>query len=574
MLSRTLRRSKLLSRLWLIPRPVFEFTSKNPSTRWYKDHVNDPYVKMAQDHDFRSRAAFKLIEIDDRYRLIRKAHSILDLGCAPGSWTQVLAQRMRSGNILGIDIEPIKAFESGKENVKVKFIEADITEEKTHVLIYEHFKAQKIDMIVSDLSPGLVGETEYDGHEIINLNKACVDVAESVLKKGGTLLMKTFRGPFEGGNFEFCKFHFKSVIRIKPSASRSRSPELYYLCQGYKETPFWELVEKKGSNISLDDFQSQFANHFSLDEKELEKFEELVATMFEQGKFKSKDLKFKFEKEIFERARKKLPDIREKMHEIENMSGPELMASVDEMYEIAVKNKLARPMPSNYEQSLEMFEKEKDRLNAQIRQLRNNEEVSFELLDLDKDILADKEGSVKSDDGDDDLPSDFKYPWEPGYDDFIIKSLEEEVIKPTSKNDMFDLIQKHADSQKQAEEYMKLYEALNDIKESDEIDETKREELKEAFAEKMQEYEDSLSKKEAKRGEVMTKEIIKQADRDYEIFKQTNPELFNKEESPDDFDSYYRHLERVELTKEGAKESKEKNKDINNPFRRHKKKRS
>jgi len=572
MLSRNLRKIRIIARLWLVPTPRLEFTSKKPSTRWYKEHVNDPYVKMAQDNDFRSRAAFKLIEVDDRYRFLRKARTILDLGCAPGSWTQVLAQRMRSGSILGVDIEPVKPFDGGKENVKVKFIEADITEEKTHVLIYQHFKAQKIDLIVSDLSPGLVGESEYDGHEIISLNKACLDVAESVLKKGGILLMKTFRGPFEGGNFEFCKFHFKSIIRIKPSASRSRSPELYYLCHGYKETPFWELVEKKGNDISLEEFQSSFSNQFSLDQKEMEKFEELIATMFEKGQLKTKDLKFKFEKEIFEKARTRIPEVREKIEDAENLSGSELIASIDEIYEHAVKSRLARPMPNNYEESLKMFAQEKDQINAQVRKLRSDKEMTFDLLDLDRDMAAEKERSVASPDTEEDLPSDFKFSWEPGYNEYIIKNLEEEVIKPSTDNQMFDLIKKYTEDKKQAEDYMKLYKAMERIKQDEEMDEKKRQELQEAFAEKMEEYEDDISQRERKRSEVMASEIARKAEKDYEIFRHTYPDLFNKDESPDSFDSYSKHVEKVEQTRMSQKETKEKNKDVNNPLRRPKKK--
>jgi 23S rRNA (uridine2552-2'-O)-methyltransferase len=574
MLGRLGRKVKFVRRIAMIPVPVLFFTNKNYSTQSIKENTDDPYTKITKGNEFRSRAAFKLIEIDDRYRIIRKAETILDLGCAPGGWTQVLCQRtIKPASILGIDRDPVKQLSDVRQSVMVKFLQADVKEHETHVKIFGHFKTKKIDLIVSDLSPSIVGESEYDSNAIIMLNRSCIEISETMLKRGGTLLMKTLRGPFEMANFEFCKFHFKTVTRIKPSASRTRSPELYFLCQGFKETSFWALVDQKGGKITLEEFQKCLPSKFNMNDKEMEKFDLLIASMFKDGVLKEANLKYDFEKEILERSKTKIPMVEQAEEDLDKMSPREIFSNIDDMYNAAVEQKIVKSMPSSYSESLVMYEKEKDKINAQIERLRSGKAPAFDLLDLDRDIAEEKSRNIFTEDSkeDDDLKTDFKYEWEIGYDDFIIKKLENEVIKPMKKDKIFNLIKSYAKDEQEVRELNILYEENERLKEEDNDGEEQVSVLKAAFAKRMDEFQKDAPSKSNERQDVFNKYISDQAAKEYEIFKKVNPEADLSDDYNKRRNDGLRQLEKQENAKVSAKANAEKNKDINNKMRRPKK---
>lgn len=199
--------------------------------RWLHDHLNDPYVKLAQQRDFRSRAAFKLIGIDDQDRLIRPGMTVVDLGSAPGSWSQVLAERLGrrkpsgaiDGRVIALDLlemEPVAG---------VEFLQGDFREAEVLGALEALLGDQRVDLVVSDMAPNLSGVAVADSARMQDLAELSVEFASRWLKPDGALLIKCFHGSGYSQIVQEFKRHFVSVAPRKPRASRDRSAETYLL---------------------------------------------------------------------------------------------------------------------------------------------------------------------------------------------------------------------------------------------------------------------------------------------------------------------------------------------------------
>lgn len=198
------------------------------SARWLKEHFDDHYVKLAQQQGYRSRASFKLLEIDDKYRLIKPAMTVIDLGSAPGGWTQVASKRIgRKGKLIASDILPMDSFED------TQFIQGDFTEATVLEQILVALDGQA-DLVLSDMAPNISGMADIDQPRAMYLIELALDLASEVLKPGGALLVKAFHGEGFDEWLQLCKQRFSKVQSIKPAASRPRSREVYQLARGFK----------------------------------------------------------------------------------------------------------------------------------------------------------------------------------------------------------------------------------------------------------------------------------------------------------------------------------------------------
>ena len=194
---------------------------------WMQDHVTDHYVNEAQRLGYRSRAAFKLIELAEKDRLFRPGMTVVDLGAAPGSWCQVLREKLgSSARIVAIDLLPMDGLAG------VNFIQADFREDTGVQLLAAALSGQKADLVLSDLAPNLSGVASADQARSVYLGELALDFAGQWLKPGGDLVVKAFQG---AGFPEFQRTmqgHFDKVYARKPKASRDRSREVYLVGKG------------------------------------------------------------------------------------------------------------------------------------------------------------------------------------------------------------------------------------------------------------------------------------------------------------------------------------------------------
>jgi 23S rRNA (uridine2552-2'-O)-methyltransferase len=204
---------------------------KNSSRRWLERHLNDPYVHRAQAEGYRSRAAFKLIEIDDRHRLLAPGRRVIDLGAAPGGWCQVAVARTGSTDakplITAIDyleMDPVP----GVALLKMDFLDPEAPEKLIEAL------GAPPEIVLSDMAAPTTGHRQTDHLRTMHLCEAAADFAISVLVPGGHFLAKTFQGGTEADLLNRLKQNFRSVHHIKPPASRDESVELYLLAKGFK----------------------------------------------------------------------------------------------------------------------------------------------------------------------------------------------------------------------------------------------------------------------------------------------------------------------------------------------------
>ncbi len=204
----------------------------NSSTRWLERHFNDPYVAASKRDGMRSRAAYKLIEIDEKYKLLKPGMRVVDLGAAPGGWSQIAAKCVRSadgqGQVVAIDylgIEPLTG---------VEIVEQDFTDEKTDALLKEMLRDGKADLVLSDMAAPTTGHTRTDHLRIMGLAEEAAAFANDVLTPDGAFLCKVFQGGTERDLLEQLKRNFKIVRHVKPPASRKDSSELYVLATGFK----------------------------------------------------------------------------------------------------------------------------------------------------------------------------------------------------------------------------------------------------------------------------------------------------------------------------------------------------
>jgi 23S rRNA (uridine2552-2'-O)-methyltransferase len=196
------------------------------SQRWLARQLNDPYVAAARQQGWRSRAAFKLLELDDRYHLIRPDARVVDLGAAPGGWTQVAARR-GAASVLAVDLLPINPIQ-GAAIIQGDFTDPDMPDRLTAEL------GGKTDLVLSDMAPNTTGHATTDHIRIVALAEMAMDFALDVLAPGGGFVAKVFQGGAERQMLDTLKRHFSQVRHAKPPASRKESSELYVVALGFK----------------------------------------------------------------------------------------------------------------------------------------------------------------------------------------------------------------------------------------------------------------------------------------------------------------------------------------------------
>jgi 23S rRNA (uridine2552-2'-O)-methyltransferase len=201
------------------------------SQKWLERQLNDPYVARAKREGYRSRAAYKLIEIDQKYKVLRPGQRIVDLGAAPGGWSQVAARKIGldegRGRIVAIDLLPIEPLAG------VDFLELDFLDEKAPEILISRLGGEA-DLVMSDMAANTTGHKKTDHLRIMGLAETAADFARQVLAPGGAFLAKVFQGGTEGSLLTALKQDFAQVRHVKPAASRADSAELYVLATGFR----------------------------------------------------------------------------------------------------------------------------------------------------------------------------------------------------------------------------------------------------------------------------------------------------------------------------------------------------
>jgi 23S rRNA (uridine2552-2'-O)-methyltransferase len=203
---------------------------KQSSNLWLERQLNDPYVARAKREGFRSRAAFKLMEIDDKARVLKKGARVIDLGAAPGGWSQVAAKRVgapQQGRVVAIDVLAMDSL-PGVEFMQFDFLAVDAPDKLKAML------GGPADVVLSDMAANATGHAKTDHLKIMALVEAAADFASEVLRPGGTFLAKVLQGGTEGALLAGLKRDFSNVKHVKPAASRADSAELYLLATGFR----------------------------------------------------------------------------------------------------------------------------------------------------------------------------------------------------------------------------------------------------------------------------------------------------------------------------------------------------
>ena len=200
---------------------------KPSSTRWLERQLNDPYVKRAKADNYRSRAAYKLLELDERFGFLKGAKAVVDLGIAPGGWSQVVRRRVAQGNVVGIDLLPTDPIE-GVTILQMDFMDDAAPDRLKEVL------GSEADLVLSDMAANTVGHQQTDHLRTMALVEAGLQFATEVLKPGGAYVAKVLAGGADNQLVAEMKRHFTSVKHAKPPASRKDSSEWYVVAQGFK----------------------------------------------------------------------------------------------------------------------------------------------------------------------------------------------------------------------------------------------------------------------------------------------------------------------------------------------------
>ncbi|MFY8273173.1 23S rRNA (uridine(2552)-2'-O)-methyltransferase RlmE [Pseudoalteromonas sp. SSDWG2] len=199
------------------------------SKRWLKEHVDDHYVHEAQKHGWRSRAVFKLEQIQQKDKLIREGMTVVDLGAAPGSWSQYLAQQVGDdGQVIACDILPMDSLAG------VDFLQGDFREEAVLNALLQRIDGKNVDVVFSDMAPNMSGNMSTDQAGSMYLVELALDMCHQVLKKNGAFAVKVFQGEGFDQFVKDVRDSFRSVKIRKPDASRARSREVYVVATGYK----------------------------------------------------------------------------------------------------------------------------------------------------------------------------------------------------------------------------------------------------------------------------------------------------------------------------------------------------
>ena len=204
----------------------------NSSARWLERQLNDPYVSAAKREGFRSRSAYKLLEIDDKHKILNPGAIVIDLGAAPGGWSHVASERVRAkkgnGLVVAVDyleIDPLPG---------VEVLKLDFTDEDAEEKIFALLPSKKADVVLSDMAAPTIGHARTDHLRIMGLAESAAHFACDVLKPNGSFLCKVFQGGAERTLLDFLKKNFKTVRHVKPPASRKDSAELYVLATGFR----------------------------------------------------------------------------------------------------------------------------------------------------------------------------------------------------------------------------------------------------------------------------------------------------------------------------------------------------
>jgi 23S rRNA (uridine2552-2'-O)-methyltransferase len=201
--------------------------AKSKNRNWIKQHVKDPYVMQSQRDGYRSRASYKLLEIINKERLIRSGMTVVDLGSAPGGWSQVAARLVgHNGRVVAVDILPMDPV------TDVSFIQGDFTEESVLQQLLDKISNKSVDLVISDMAPNLTGMKAVDQPAVIYLAELAVDLAQQILKKNGIFIAKLFQGEGFDEFVRNTRTVFNTVALEKPDASRAKSREVYLLAKG------------------------------------------------------------------------------------------------------------------------------------------------------------------------------------------------------------------------------------------------------------------------------------------------------------------------------------------------------
>lgn len=200
-------------------------------TRWYNEKKREHYYKEAKRQGYRARSAFKLLQIQKKFRIIKKGDTVLDLGAAPGGWSKVAKKLAgETGQVIGIDIEPIKPSEG------IIFLQGDLTKKETVEQIQQQMKTKTADVIISDMSPDITGNYSMDHARSIWLCEHALNITKNLLKHGGHFTCKLFDGEDTKNFIEKTKQNFHTVKQFSPKASRKSSSETYIIAKSHIKT--------------------------------------------------------------------------------------------------------------------------------------------------------------------------------------------------------------------------------------------------------------------------------------------------------------------------------------------------
>lgn len=220
-----------------------ESKKRNPSSnKWLLRHVNDHFVKMSKAAGYRSRSAYKLIEIDDKFKILKPNIAVLDLGAAPGGWSQIVAERINIGNarnkIVALDLLEIKPI-NGVVTLQQDFYDANLPQ-----ILQDTIKTRKVNIILSDMSANTTGIRDVDYSRILDLCEHVFNLAKQILRQDGSVVCKIFQGGTEQALLNEIKKNFRTVKHFKPKSSRPESKEMYVVAMGFKPQSTDKIDEK------------------------------------------------------------------------------------------------------------------------------------------------------------------------------------------------------------------------------------------------------------------------------------------------------------------------------------------
>lgn len=202
------------------------------SRKWLKAHEEDEYVRRARSEGYRSRASFKLIEMDDKHHLLGEGMLVVDLGAAPGGWSQVASRRVgASGRVIALDLLPMEPIDG------VTVLEGDFTDDEALARLLDEIGSSSVDLVISDMAPNLSGMKAIDQPRAAYVAELAVDLSDRVLKPGGALVVKCFEGEGIHEIRAAFKERFRRIVNFKPKASRDRSREIYLIGCGHIRSP-------------------------------------------------------------------------------------------------------------------------------------------------------------------------------------------------------------------------------------------------------------------------------------------------------------------------------------------------